>query len=167
MPYIPHLKNCHLFDGLKEEEIVVYRPATKLVSYKAGDTIMSEGERGNTLLILIKGTVTISKKLTLLNEEEGDTKDKTFITLTEEQKPFFGEMALLMEDSLRTATVTATTHCDIVIMEKESFLKVCVEHPTVGYKVMENIAKKLAANLERESKNVLKLTTAFSLVLQE
>jgi len=167
MPYIPHLNNCHLFNGLQEEEIAVFRPATKLVSYKAGETIMEEGEQGNTLLILIKGTVTISKKLTLLGDDDGDTKDKTFITLTDETKPFFGEMALLMDESLRTATVTASTDCDIVVMEKESFRKVCLDHPSRGFHVMENIAKKLAANLERESKNVLKLTTAFSLVLEE
>jgi len=167
MPYIPHLNNCRLFDGLKEEEIAVYRPATRLVTYKAGDTIMTEGEQGDTLLVLIKGTVTISKKLTLLNEEEGDTKDKTFITLTGEIKPFFGEMALLMEDSLRTATVMATTDCEIVVMEKEAFQEVSTKNPTIGWKVMENIAKKLATNLERESKNVLKLTTAFSLILEE
>lgn len=167
MPYIPHLNNCHLFDGLKEEEIAVYRPATSLVTYKADDVIMKEGETGNTLLILIKGTITISKKLTLLRDDESDTKDKTFITLSEQHKPFFGEMALLMEGSLRTATVTATTDCEIVIMEKEAFQQVCLDHPSVGFLVMENIAKKLAANLERESKNVLKLTTAFSLVLEQ
>jgi len=167
MPYIPHLNNCHLFDGLKEEEIAVYRPASKLVNYAAGDTIMNEGEKGNTLLILIKGTVTISKKLTLLGDDKGDTKDKTFITLTDEIKPFFGEMALLMDESLRTATVTATTDCEIVVMEKEPFQKVCKENPPIGYQIMKNIAKKLATNLERESKNVLKLTTAFSLVLEE
>ncbi len=167
MPYIPHLNNCHLFDGLKEEEIAVYRPATRLVTYKSGDSIMEEGELGETLLILIKGTVTISKKLTLLGDGSGDTTDKTFITLDDKIKPFFGEMALLMEESLRTATVTASTDCEIVVMEKSAFQQTCSDNPAIGLKVMENIATKLATNLERESKNVLKLTTAFSLVLED
>lgn len=167
MPYIVHLKNCPLFDGLSEEEIAIYRPATKQVSFKAGEAIMTEGKPGHNLLILIKGEVTISKKLTLLGEDESDTKNKTFITLTEEQKPFFGEMALLMDDSNRTATVTASTDCEIVVMEKKTFQEVSSQNPAIGWKVMENIAKKLAANLERESKNVLKLTTAFSLILEE
>jgi CRP/FNR family transcriptional regulator, cyclic AMP receptor protein len=167
MPYIIHLKDCPLFKGLNEEEIAVYRAATRVVSYKEGESIMIEGEAGETLVILIKGKVTISKKLTLLGGDEGDTKDKTFITLTAEYKPFFGEMAMLMEDSLRTASVIASTDCDIVLMEKLAFQDVCGKHPAIGLKVMENIAKKLATNLERESKNVLKLTTAFSLVLEE
>lgn len=167
MPYIPHLTKCPLFKGLKEEEIAVFRPATHQVTYDEDASIMSEGEIGEDVLILIKGKVTISKKLTLLGEDENDTKDKTFITLDDSIRPFFGEMALLMEGSLRTASVTASTACEIVVMEKEGFRTVCMEHPAIGYRVMENIAKKLAANLERESKNVLKLTTAFSLVLEE
>ncbi|MEA3287238.1 MAG: cyclic nucleotide-binding domain-containing protein [Candidatus Marinimicrobia bacterium] len=167
MPYIPKLITCPLFTGLKEEEIAVFRAATHQVSYAIGDPIMQEGKTGNTLVILIKGTVTISKKLTLLGDDESDTKDKTFITLTDEHRPFFGEMALLMEHSLRTASVTASTDCEIVVMEKETFQKVCAKNPAIGLKVMENIASKLATNLERESKNVLKLTTAFSLVLEE
>lgn len=167
MPYIVHLTDCPLFQGMTEEEIATYRPATKQVSYKAGESIMTEGEVGDTLVILIKGEVTISKKLTLLGEDESDTKNKTFITLSEEHKPFFGEMALLMEDSTRTATVKASTDCEIVVMEKRAFQQVSTQNPTTGWKVMENIAKKLASNLERESKNVLKLTTAFSLILEE
>lgn len=167
MPYIPHLTNCPLFKGLKEEEIAVFRPATHLISYKEGDSIMVEGEPGNDLVILIKGQVTISKKLTLLGDDQNDTKDKTFITLDDKIKPFFGEMALLLDDSKRTASVTASSDCEMVVMEKEGFQKVSTENPTIGWKVMENIARKLAANLERESKNVLKLTTAFSLVLDQ
>jgi len=167
MPYIPHLINCPLFSGLEEKEIAVYRAATRQISCPSGDLIMQEGETGNTLVILIKGTVTISKKLTLLGEDEGSAKDKTFITLTDEHRPFFGEMALLMDNSLRTATVTASTACEIVVMEKIAFQETCLKHPAIGLQVMENIARKLAKNLERESMNVLKLTTAFSLVLEE
>ncbi len=167
MPHIQHLKNCPLFKGVTEEEIAVYRPATRQVSYKAGEAIMTEGKPGDTLVILIKGEVTISKKLTLLGDEETDTKDKTFITLNDESRPFFGEMAMLMEDSIRTASVIASTDCEMVIMEKDAFKAASIKHPSVGFQVMENIAKKLAANLERESKNVLKLTTAFSLILEE
>ncbi|MCF7807069.1 MAG: cyclic nucleotide-binding domain-containing protein [Candidatus Marinimicrobia bacterium] len=167
MPYIKQLIDCNLFAGVAEDKIEVFRPASRLATFQADDTVMQEGNQGETLLILIKGKVTISKKLTLLGDEEKDTKDKTFITLDESVKPFFGEMAMLMEDSTRTATVKALTDCEIVIMEKDPFLKVCKDNPAIGYLVMENISKKLAANLDRESKNVLKLTTAFSLVLEE
>jgi len=72
-----------------------------------------------------------------------------------------------MDDSIRTATVMASKDCEIVVMEKGAFQEASKQSPTIGWKVMENVAKKLATNLERESKNVLKLTTAFSLILEE
>jgi len=167
MPHIQYLKNCPLFKGLTKEDIAVYRPATRQVSYKASEAIMKEGETGETLVILIHGEVTISKKLTLLGEDESDTKDKTFITLNDEYRPFFGEMAMLMDGSMRTASVIAASDCEMVIMEKQPFQDANMKHPSIGLHVMENIARKLANNLERESKNVLKLTTAFSLILEE
>ena len=139
MPYIQHLIDCPLFAGLTENQIATFRPATNQVSFEEGAAIIREGERGVDLVILIKGRVTISKKLTLLGEDETDERDKTFITLDAKAKPFFGEMALLLDDSLRTATVTASTDCEMVVMEKEGFLKTCMEHPEVGVKVMENI----------------------------
>jgi len=167
MPHISKLKGCSLFDDLSIEEIEYFRPAATPVSHKAGSAIMAEGDHGDTLLILIKGTVTISKKLTLLGEDESDIKDKTFITLDAEERPFFGEMAMLLDDSRRTATVTAQTDCEVVVFGRDDFIRECTEHPKAGYKVMQNISKRLATNLDRESKNVLKLTTAFSLVLEE
>ena len=167
MPHISQLQGCNLFNGLTIDEIERFRPAATPVSHQAGSSIMTEGEHGDTLLILIKGTVTISKKLTLLSDDESDTKDKTFITLDAEYKPFFGEMAMFLDEAKRTATVTASTDCEVVVFEKEPFIQTCKDNPKIGYQVMENISRKLATNLDRESKNVLKLTTAFSLVLEE
>ena len=167
MPHISKLQGCSLFDDLSVDEIEYFRPAAMPVSHKAGSAIMTEGDHGTTLLILIKGTVTISKKLTLLGDDESDPKDKTFITLDAEQRPFFGEMAMFLDDSKRTASVIAQTDCEVVVFERDPFIHECQDHPEVGYKVMQNISKKLATNLDRESKNVLKLTTAFSLVLEE
>lgn len=167
MPWIKHLVDCPLFDKLDEEQISVFRHATEQIHYNSGDTIMNEGEEGEDLLILIQGKVTISKALTLLAEEEQSTTDKTFITLDARIKPFFGEMALVMEASKRTASVKAEGSCEIVVMDKDRFWEVCAQHPDIGVQVMTNIGRKLASNLQRESQNVLKLTTAFSLVLEE
>lgn len=167
MPWIKHLVGCPLFDGLSEEEIAVFRAATHQLHFDTDATIMTEGETGEDILILIDGKVTISKSLTLLAEDEHSTTDKNFITLDAANKPFFGEMSLVMEDSRRTASVKAKSKCEIVVLKKEKFWVVCESHPEIGFKVMANISRKLAANLQRESQNVLKLTTAFSLVLED
>jgi len=168
MPWIKHLVGCPLFEGLDEGRIAIFRPATRQVHFAANEMIMTEGEKGEDLLILIEGQVTISKKMTLLAEDaETSTTDKTFLSLDASSKPFFGEMGLLMNDSTRTATVKSNSVCEIVELDKDRFWEVCAANPEIGFKVMVNIGRRLANNLQRENQNVLKLTTAFSLVLEE
>jgi len=116
----------------------------------------------------LEGEVVISKALTLCQggEEEG-SHDKTFIRLSGEDKPFFGEMSLLLPEAKRNATVKAVSDCKVITVEKAPFLEICKQNPKLGFQVMWNIARKLARDLQRENLNVLKLTTAFSLILEE
>jgi CRP/FNR family transcriptional regulator, cyclic AMP receptor protein len=167
MPYVPSLVKSDLFRGLDADEVEVFRPAFDKINFKAGESIMREGDAGHALLILVEGKISISKSLTLIDGDDGQNHDKTFITLDSSYKPFFGEMALLLPASLRTAHVTAVTNSQIVKITRENFDSICKTYPHLGYKVMTNIATKLAANLQRENQNVLKLTTAFSLLLEE
>ncbi|CUV09588.1 hypothetical protein MGWOODY_Mmi962 [hydrothermal vent metagenome] len=48
----------------------------------------------------------------------------------------------------------------------DDLLAICDEYPDIGYKVMKNLAKILCKRLVETNQNVLKLTTAFSLVLE-
>ncbi|MCF7797849.1 MAG: cyclic nucleotide-binding domain-containing protein [Lentisphaeria bacterium] len=168
MSFIKSIASCPLFLGLAEDEVGVFRPAFELISVPEGQNIISEGEPGTAIEILVKGTVSISKALTLQPADAtNDTRDKALITLTGDAKPFFGEMGLVRENVNRTATVKAETDCEIVEVERDKFLEILKQYPHVGFQVMYNVANKLARDLQRESQNVLKLTTAFSLILDE
>ena len=45
-------------------------------------------------------------------------------------------------------------------------INLCNENYRLGYKIMKNLAEKLASSLERTNRQVLKLTTVFSLILE-
>ena len=168
MSIVENVAHCPLFRGLDITEIEVFHSAFQARVYAEGQNIMTEGDPGSSIVILTKGLVSISKALTLQPPSAtDDTREKALITLSAQIKPFFGEMALVREDASRTATVKAETDCEIVELEKTAFLKVLKENPNIGYHVMYNVARKLAGDLQRESQNVLKLTTAFSLILNE
>jgi len=49
---------------------------------------------------------------------------------------------------------------------KEELFEVCDAHPNTGHKVMQNLCRVLCGNLVKANQNVLKLTTAFSLILE-
>ena len=168
MTIVENIVSCPLFHGLEIHEIDVFHTALETKVYKEGEPIMSEGDPGSSIVILTKGLVSISKALTLQPASSvDDTREKALITLSAQIRPFFGEMALVRDDAKRTATVKAETDCEIIELEKGAYIKVLKANPEIGYRVMYNVARKLAGDLQRESQNVLKLTTAFSLILDE
>lgn len=133
----------------------------------AGQSIIREGEIGNELFLLLDGHVEVRKNLTLKLGREGmDMREKSLIAMRADQAPYFGEMALLKTDSLRTATVQALAECRVGCIRRESFSRLCEADTDLGYRLLLNIAKTLVVHLEKTNQDVLKLTTAFSLALQ-
>ena len=81
-------------------------------------------------------------------------------------KPLFGEMSLFDKEDRRSASVNAITECQLSQLMKDDLFSICDENTDIGYKVMKNLAKILSRKVLETNQNVLKLTTAFSLVLE-
>ena len=79
----------------------------------------------------------------------------------------FGEVSLFGHDERRTATVTALTDCHMGSMTGKQFFKILEDHLEVGYQVMGNLTRIVCDRLVAANLNVLKLTTALSLVLEK
>jgi CRP-like cAMP-binding protein len=159
------LKNVLLFKDLSSQELKLVAGKMHHVHYKEGDTIIQENEFGESMFILFKGTVEISKKMTMLDEAEEVEMNKTFITLTGDNHTFFGEIGLLCTQK-RTASVTAKSDCHVYTINRKSFQHICDESPEIGLKIVSEIAKKLSENLEKTNTDVLKLTTALIYALK-
>jgi CRP-like cAMP-binding protein len=115
------------------------------------------------MYIIQEGTVEISRTLTLkITRSDFGQKEKTFIRLG--GGFFFGEMALL-ENDVRSATVTTVTECSFFVMLNQDFDRHCEKLPEIGYHILRNIARTLATRLRRNNQDILKLTTALSLAL--
>lgn len=160
------LKNIPIFNGLSEKQLESVSQNLKLVNYKEGEHIIKEGDEGHELFIIYKGKVKVTKCLTMLaNAKSNDDFDKSLNILDDSTHPTFGELALL-HDNLRSATVTAVTDCQLLVLQNESFEKLAESDPLLGFLVMKNIAMNVADMLRNSSQDVLKLATAFSLVMK-
>jgi hypothetical protein len=62
--------------------------------------------------------------------------------------------------------VKALSACKLAKIMKEELFELCDAHPETGDKVMQNLCRILCGNLVKANQNVLKLTTAFSLILE-
>lgn len=161
-------KNYSIFDGLSEEEIEKFIKLMTFKNVKKNEVIIKEGDDGDTIILLLSGEVSVTQALTLKNSKAiSDNREKTSIKIdSKKSHHFFGEISLFNEVDKRTATISATTDCEIAILDDNEIIKLCNENHTLGYKIMKNLAEKLASSLERTNSQVLKLTTVFSLILE-
>ena len=160
-----HLLKYSLFDNFSENEVQKFIEIIKNKSYKENEMIITENEIGDSMMLLLKGTISVSKALTIkINEIE--KREKEFIKLNNNQYPFFGEISIF-NNNKRTATIKADTECEIGILYNKDLVNMCQDDHEIGYKAMTNISKKLIDDLLVTNEQVLKLTTAFSLIVDK
>lgn len=134
--------------------------------YNQDEIIFSEGDVGTSLFLLLEGEVEITQALTLdIDHSEVDNREKSLIRLNADSKTLFGEVGLIEEDGVRTATVKTTSKSLIARLSKMDFNDLTEKDPVLGTKLLRNIAAVLCQRLRTTNANVLKITTAFSLAL--
>lgn len=161
------LKKYSIFHNLTDDEIEPFIRVSKEESIPGDVNFITEGEIGTCVYLLLEGEVNVNMALTLsMDKTKKDTREKAIIGLSSDSHPFFGEMCLFNDDDRRTASIKTATDCKLVKIDKADLLQICDENPAIGHKVMKNLAGKMCRDLINSNKNVLKLTTAFSLVLE-
>jgi CRP/FNR family cyclic AMP-dependent transcriptional regulator len=167
MQQMDFFKKVPLFTLLTEAQMEKLIGVMTRKEVKSGEVIAKEGAHEDSLFILMRGEVEISKSLLLPFATESLTRqEKSLIILSEKQHPFFGEMALFSQNSERSASVTARCECTLAVIEKRDLMKILEEEPKIGSIVYKNIAGELSKRLNKANKDILKLTTAFSLALE-
>jgi len=106
----------------------------KVVQYRRGAVVFSQGDRGNDVRYVQKGTV----KLSVLSHAG---KEAVIAMLT--PGDFFGE-GVLAGQSVRIATATAVTASSVLIIEKDAMIRLIHEEPTfadrfISYMLTRNI----------------------------
>ena len=162
-----YFKKVLLFKGLFDEQIMELIGIMKSRVFSEGELLTREGAREDSLFILLKGEVEISKSLLMpLWDDETQPQEKSLIHLSEKDFPFFGEMALFENFPERSASIRSVKPCTVAILEKKNFINILREKPEIGSMIYKNIATVLTRRLVKANKDMLKLTTAFCLALE-
>jgi CRP/FNR family transcriptional regulator, cyclic AMP receptor protein len=157
------IRKIFLFQDLGEEEIHQVLSRTVPRCFLGGNAIIREGEPGDSLFIMEMGEVEITKQLTLVLDED-TPKERVMIRLKAENGVYFGEMALLENES-RSATVTASTDCSLLELHQKDFLDLIEKNPAMGIKLLLRLAQVLSRHLRKTNQDVVKLTTALAVSL--
>lgn len=156
-------QNIFLFQDLEEEELREVLGHTVSRQFSAGAVIVHEGDPGDSMFIMRRGEVEITKKLTLVLDEE-TPKERVMVRHRAEDGVTFGEMALL-ENEVRSATVTALSDCDLLELHRKDFLQLIHKDSAMGLKLLLRLAQLLSHHLRKTDQDVVKLTTALAISL--
>lgn len=160
-------KKVPLFHDLNDDQIKKIISIMKTREVKQAEIICQEDAHEDSMFILLRGEVAISKRLLLpLVQDPSLKQEKSLVTLSERQHPFFGEMALFEDTPMRSASITALKACTLVVIEKSDLLGILHKNPEIGSIIYKNIATELTHRLIKANKDILKLTTAFSLAIE-
>jgi CRP-like cAMP-binding protein len=126
------LKGVPLFSKLKRKELEDVAHIADEIDLKAGKEMATEGDRGREFFVLLKGEAEVTKGGEKINTmKEGD---------------FFGEIALVTKMP-RTASVTATSDVDVLVITEQAFDSLMKKSPEIGRGVAEALAERIAPEL--------------------
>jgi CRP-like cAMP-binding protein len=121
------LQNTPFFSGLPPEDIDGIIQVGQPVSFAAGDAIVSEGEQGDGMYIVVSGTAEVDVGGRFHKLSTGD---------------FFGEMALVSAGK-RMATVKATSPVEALKIPADAFQGFLLEHPRCAILMMRALVDRL------------------------
>jgi len=120
------------FSGLDAKSRKALLAQGKEMSYKSGDTIVSEGTTGVGFYLILDGLAEVRRK------------GKVLATLSKGQ--FFGEMSLI-DDMPRSADVVALQPTKCWAITSWSFAALMKVHPELAMGMLKEVVKRLRAAL--------------------
>ncbi len=122
------LKGAKLFHGLPDSELHDIAKQMREVHHGEGATVLVLGSEGVGFMVILEGEAKVSTP-------DGRTRQLG-------PGDHFGEMALL-DQSGRSATVTARTDLRVAAIPEWHFRPFLLEHPEVAYRLLQTLSRRL------------------------
>jgi MFS superfamily sulfate permease-like transporter len=141
------LDNADILKDLHPDEIAVLAVQLTRVVHPAGTVIFREGDAGEEMLIVVKGTASAY----IHPPGGGDVRLVTFAPGTA-----FGELAIL-DAGPRSATMIADEELVAWSLSRSGFAALSDAAPAIAIKLLRNLSNELAARLRRANRIILEL----------
>ncbi|MDP6125756.1 MAG: Crp/Fnr family transcriptional regulator [Candidatus Latescibacteria bacterium] len=120
------LKQVPLFSGLNDQDLAALAQVTVSKRFPKENLIVLAEDEGNSLFVIVTGRVKVS-----ITSEDG--REVIFSLLSDGE--CFGEMSLL-DGQPRSATVTAASDTDVLMLRRQDFLRLLEQVPQIGIKLL-------------------------------
>ena len=126
------LKEVELFSGLSRQYLSILGESCHEKTFKEGETLMEQGQRGLGLIVIVSGSVRVVKKIASGEELEVGTSGPG---------EFIGEIAVL-DDSPRSASVIATEDTECLVLASWTFNAAMKNHPEIALEVLPVVVRR-------------------------
>ena len=124
------LRTVPLFAGMRDRELERVAALADIIDLPADRELMKQGDRGSEMFVVVSGAANV--------ERDGESLGSVG------QGDVLGEIALL-DGGPRTATVTLSEPCRMLVLARREFRELMDEFPDVRLHVLEAAARRLRA----------------------
>jgi CRP-like cAMP-binding protein len=125
------LRRVPLFLGLADDDLAAIADAANEVEVPPGQLLVQPGTAGTGMFFIADGTAVVETRREHVELGPGQ---------------FFGELALMKPDAIRTARVRAKTPLRCLALDRASFRELVATHPEVAASLLEVALGRLAEN---------------------
>ena len=133
-----------LFTGLGPDELLALLQLTDIQSIPAGERIVTQGEVGHCLYVLLEGSARVTA-------DGGDREVELSQILAGD---FFGEVSLV-DDGPRSANVTAVEHCTLLRITRMTIGVLAGLQPSAAIQILGAIGRALVKRLRLSNQKYL------------
>ncbi len=132
------LQQIALFAGMSGEQLASLAPMLKQRTYQKGETILYQGEHGDSMFIILSGKVRIYGLSPYGQEISFELCDGG---------EFFGEMALLL-GTPRSANVEALQTTEVLVLHRQAVQHYLLANPPAAVQILETLSRRLRRTTE-------------------
>ncbi|MGC1174912.1 cyclic nucleotide-binding domain-containing protein [Polaromonas sp.] len=149
------LEHSALLEDFTPQELDTLGEAMLLIRAQPGQILISEGDQGDWMLLLLSGTVDVTKA-TPPAGDDADAPDTVSRLSVATEGAALGEMSMFDRD-VRYATCTAIDTVEAAVLGRAAIGQLIRQHPGIGAKLMVKITQLLAQRLRNTSNRLVRL----------
>jgi sulfate permease, SulP family len=142
------IEEVGLFRDFSAADLAAIEPHLRRTSYQSGRVVFREGDPGDQLLIVTKGTASA-----YLHTPNSNIRLTTFVPGT-----MFGELALL-DSGMRSATVVADEELTCYALTTADFAALSVQFPNLAIRLLAAVGRELSGRLRTANRTIHQLET--------
>ncbi len=156
--YIPKfLRRIEVLKHFTDNELRIFAKYLHKRSFETTETIFKQGDKGVGFYIIYSGHVEVIASNEYAQEVGDFNLNASKHILSLEKRDYFGELALLQENNIRTATVVAKSSCELLGIFKPDLENLIEDDPIVAARLLQAISIIIADRFYSVSQEVGRL----------